>query len=170
MRKITILLFVILSMNVCGQTENWKTYTHDNYSIQYPPAWELEENQVGTVFALISPVDTANKGFNININFIIQDLKGQGMDLDKYNETSINQIKHYLPNDNILTDEKQKDRTGEYMHLIYMGDENNNHLQFEQYYRIINDKAYILTFTTLQKQWDKNHQLGEQILKSFSIK
>lgn len=169
MKKITILL-VIVSPNVYGQTKNWKVYTHENYSIRYPDNWELEENQIGSKFVLISPVDTANPSFNENINLIIQDLKGPDMNLDKYNEISVSQIKKYLPDDSILSDKREKDRTGEYQHIQYYGDENNNHLQFEQYYRIINGKAYILTLTTLKKQWEKAHQVGEQILNSFLVK
>jgi hypothetical protein len=75
-----------------------------------------------------------------------------------------------MPNDSITMDKRQKDGMGEYQQLIYSADENNNHLQFEQYYRIINGKAYVITLTTLQKQWDKCHMIGEQILNSFIIK
>jgi len=170
MKKITILVFTIISLNAYGQKANWKTYTKDNYSIQYPPAYDLEEYQQGTVFMLIFPVDSANPTFNKNINLIIQDLKGTGLDLDKYNETSVKQIKQYLPNDTILTNKREKDAMGEYRHLIYIGDMHEDHLQFEQYYRIINEKAYVLTLTTETKQWDKGHQIGEQILNTFKIK
>jgi hypothetical protein len=169
MKKISILL-TIISMNVYGQTENRKVYTHENYSIQYPSAWELSKDQPGAVFIIVSPVDTANTNFNKNVNLVIQDLKGAGFDLDKYNETSVKQIKQYLPNDTIIMDKKEKDGMGDCEHLIYVGDVNGNRLEFEQYYRIINEKAYILTFTALQKQWENGHQVGEQILNSFLIK
>jgi hypothetical protein len=168
MKKLFV-LFTIISFNAYGQKANWKTYTKDNYSIQYPPAYDLEEYQQGTVFMIIFPVDSANPTFNRNINLIIQDLKGTGMDLDKYNETSVKQIKQYLPNDSILMDKKEKDAVGECWHLIYMGDAHDEHLQFEQYYRIINEKAYVLTLTTQIKQWDKGHLIGEEIMSTFKI-
>jgi len=169
MKRITILL-AFISLNAYGQKANWKTYTHDNYSIQYPPEWDLEENRAGIIFALISPIDTANPTFNKNINFLTPDLKGQGMDLDRFNEISVTQIKNYFPNDSIITEEKGKDATGEYRHLIYVGDENGQHLEFEQYYRVINDTAYILTLTMLKTQWGGGHQIGDQILSTFKIK
>lgn len=170
MKKITILLFTIVSLNAYGQTTDWKTYAKDNYSIQYPPAYDMEEYQQGAVFMLIFPIDSANPTFNRNVNLIVQDLKGADTGLDKYNETSIRQIKQYLPDDTILSDKKEKDNMGDCWHIIYMGDLHDDHLQFEQYYRIINEKAYVLTLTMLTTQLDKGRQTGEQIMSTFKIK
>jgi hypothetical protein len=130
----------------------------------------MEEYQQGTLFMLIFPVDSANPTFNRNIDLIIQGLNGADTDLDKYNETMVRQIKQYLPNDTILLDKKEKDGMGDYWHIIYTGDAHDSHLQFEQYYRIINEKAYVLTLTELIAQWDKGHRIGEQIMSTFKIK
>ncbi len=43
-------------------------------------------------------------------------------------------------------------------------------LQFEQYYLIENNKAYVLTFICETSEFSNFKKIGEDILNSFSIK
>ena len=175
----------LLALIACGQTavkqesdiikaktiDGWKTLSEANYSIQYPSTWELNQSgQMGTSLILFSPLENNEDQFRENVNLIIQDLTGQGIDLDKYSEISEGQVKTMITNSTLIESKRIKDENDEYHRLIYTGDQGIFHLKFEQYYWLENDKAYVLTLTCEQnKLWDFK-DLGENILNSFSLK
>lgn len=179
---IKILTSILLILFIaCGQTNTnhkqnqtineWKTLDESNYSIQYPPAWELNRSgQMGTSFVLFSPLESGNDKFKENINLIIQDLTGLSINLDKFNEISERQIKTMITNSVLIESKRIKSGNDEYHKVIYSGDQGVFHLQFEQYYWVINNKAFVLTFTSEKKKYDDFKETGEKILNSFMLK
>jgi hypothetical protein len=57
-----------------------------------------------------------------------------------------------------------------YHKIIYTGKQGVLLLQFEQYYKIVGNKAYVLTFTTEQFKFDDFKAVGETIMGSLWIK
>ncbi|HWY11050.1 MAG TPA: PsbP-related protein [Bacteroidia bacterium] len=166
----TFLLF--LPIVVCGQTANndWKTLDKPNYSIQYPATWELNQSgQMGTSFILFSVLESAQDKFRENITLLIQDLTGKNIDLNKFTEISESQIKTLATNAHLIESKRIKKDT-EYHKIIYTADQGIFHLEFEQYYWVINDKAYILTFTSEHTKFENFKVTGEKILNSFKLK
>jgi len=185
MKKL-IPLFAVMVLASCGQSgnntsdtgnntpvatvpANWKTFSRGNYSIQYPAEWTEKDNQQPGFF-LYAPVDSANPAFVENINLTTENIAGKGVDLDKYTESSITQLKSYLTNFNTISNKRLKNGTLEYQQLIFSGDKDSLHITFEQQYRLIKDTAYVLTLVTLKQQWEKSQKTGEQILSTFSVK
>ncbi len=177
----TILLFTLIA---CGQTsvkqesgenktktiEGWKTLSENNYAIQYPSNWELNQNgQMGTSFILLSSLENKEDQFRENVNLIIQDLTGRNIDLDKYSEISEGQVKSMITNSNIQESKRIKNGNKEYHQLIYTGDQGQYHLKFEQYYWVEKEKAYVLTLTCQQNTFANFKEIGENILNSFSF-
>jgi hypothetical protein len=149
----------------------WKTLTESNYSVQYPPAWELDQSrQMGTSFFLFSPLESEQDKFKENVNLLIQDLTGKNINLDKYTEISEGQIKTLATNSNLIESKRIKTEPDEYHKIIYSADQGIFHLKFEQYYWVIHDKAYVLTFTSEQNKFDSFRETGEKILNSFKLK
>jgi hypothetical protein len=176
---ITILLFTLIA---CGQTsvkqesdvnktktiEGWKTLSENNYAIQYPSNWELNQNgQMGTNFILLSSLENKEDQFRENVNLIIQDLTSRNIDLDKYSEISEGQVKTMITNSNLIESKRIKNGNNEYHQLIYTGDQGVYHLKFEQYYWVENEKAYVLTLTCEQSTFSEYKEIGENILNSF---
>ncbi len=176
----TLLLIVFIS---CGQTtgkqeakiaqkniSNWKTLKESNYSIQYPDNWDLNQvGQMGTKFILFSQLDSSNDNFRENVNLIIQDLSGKNIDLDKYVEITEGQVKTMISNSSLIESKREKNNNGEFHKMVYTGDQGVFHLTFEQYFWVINDKAYVLTFTSEQNKFSSYKSIGEQILNSFLL-
>jgi PsbP-like protein len=178
--------FFLLSIVACGQTNTkqsdeknkpsksmsgWKTLNQSNYSIQYPPTWEADPSgQMGTSFFLFSPLESDKDKFKENVNLLIQDLAGQHIDLNKYTEISEGQIKSMVTNSSLIESKRIKNNGEEYQKLIYSGDQGEFHLQFEQFYWVIKDKAYVLTFTSEKDKFANFKETGEGILNSFSFK
>jgi hypothetical protein len=172
---------LLLSIVTCGQTTisqelnqtiiNWKTLDLSNYSIQYPSTWELNQSgQMNTSFVLFSPLESDNDKFKENVNILVQDLTGYNIDLNKYTEISEGQIKTMVTNSSLIESKRIKNGKDEFHKIIYSGDQGIFHLQFEQYYWVVNDKAFILTFTSEKDKFENFKEIGEKILNSFKQK
>lgn len=175
------MLCLAMSMMLTGQSLSgesdtqgaleWKLLSNDEYRIDYPSTWEVNESgQMGTSFILFSPVSSQVDDFRENINLLIQDLTGYGIDLDKYVEISEGQIKSLVAEGKIVLNERKIDEEKEYHRVIYTGKQGVFKLMFEQYYWIVNDKAYILSLTCKESEFDAYKKVGEKILNSFVIK
>ena len=180
--KKNLIFVLLLSITSCGQSVkqgsnnsqiagDWKVYEQSAYSISYPPTWELNlSGQMGATLFIFSPLESDNDTFKENINLMIQDLSGLNLDLDNYTEISEEQIRTLMTNSSMVESKRMKNDKGEYHKLIYTGDQGVFHLTYEQYYWIISDKAYILTFTSEQDKYAKYKETGEKILNSFVLK
>jgi len=144
-------------------------FTKANFSIHYPATWKLDTSgKMGTSFALFSPSESEQDKFSENVNLISQDLKGHDLDLNKYVEISEGQIKTMISNSNVVESKRIKKGSSEFHKMIYTGDQGAFHLQFEQYVWVMNDRAYILTFT--MEQGNSTQAIGESVLNSFVLK
>ena len=151
-------------------TEEWKTLKAATYSIHYPSSWSLDTSgQAGTKLVILSPSESAGDTFKENINLIIQDIAAYKLDLDAYTKLSTDQIKTMITNSKILENKRVKQGNTEYQKVIYTGDLQSYNLTFEQYYFVIRDQAYILTFTAEQNKFKKYQATGEKMLSSFVL-
>ena len=170
MRKILIFTFLIINtIFVFGQTD-WKTVNDSNYTIEYPDNWELNKSgQMGTKFILFSKLSNSSDKFRENVNLIIQDLTGSNIELDKYVEISENQIKTLLTNGKIIESKRISDKEFEYHKMIYTGKQGVFDLKFIQYYWVLNNKAFVLTFTAEIDEFGNYAKIGKKIMDSFKI-
>ena len=102
MTKFLAFFFLLVPLFVCSQTTTkqvsdantstmkgiCKTFDQPNYSIQYPLSWNLNQNQMGTSFIILSPMESEQDKFSENVNLVIQDMTGKDIDLDKYTKIS----------------------------------------------------------------------------------
>ena len=173
---ILVLLFVITSFTVNNENtalqlqDKWIKLNETDYSIDYPETWELNTTgQMGTSFILFSPVSSEEDQFRDNVNLLIQDLSAYNLDLDKYTEISLEQIKTQVSEGGILESKRIIGKPYNYHKVIYTGSQDVLKLKFEQYYWLVNNQAYILTFTTEESQFETLKATGERILDSFKL-
>jgi hypothetical protein len=182
-KLISVLLFLFVI--ACGQQktnqetgnnenlkiEGWETLNQQNYSIQYPANWKINSRGLsGTEFILLSDLKSDKDKFRENINLIIQDVTGENIDLDKYVTISEEQIRTKMKNSEIIMSTRIKNNQDEYHKIIYSGDQKTYRLTFEQYYRIYNDKVFVLTLACEKDEFADFSKVGEKILDSFKIK
>jgi hypothetical protein len=149
---------------------NWKSINDKNFSIQYPPDWELNQSgQMSTTFILFAPLDSDKDPFKENVNLLMQDLQGYKMDLDQYTKVSEEQINKMITNSVIVESKRIKTPTDEYHQIIFTGDQGIFHLKYMQQYRVINEKAFVLTLTCEQERFETYRATGDNIFKSFTI-
>ena len=75
-----------------------------------------------------------------------------------------------LTNSTVIESKRMKNSEGKYHKLIYSGYIGIFYLTIEQYYWVINDTAYILTFTSEQRKFADFRKIGEKILNSFILR
>ncbi len=171
----SILLFISCNNKAMEISEKdkieWKVLDEKEYSISYPTSWELDQSGLhGSSFFLFSKLNSENDSFRENINLLIQNLSGLNMDLDKFANLSENQINAMVTNGKMIENERLKSKGIEFQKMIYTSEQNNRQLQFEQYYWVKDDQAYILTFTAEENQFYAYQKLVEKILDSFKLK
>lgn len=176
-----MVLCLVSSITACAQTEkgdgkpefieNWLSINQKDYSIQYPKDWELNQSgQMGTSFILFSPVSSDQDQFRENVNLLIQDLTGHNLDLDEYVKISEGQIKTLITDGELIESQRISNSVLNYQKVIYTGKQGVYQLKFEQYVWVVDNKAYILTLTCEENQFENYKEIGEQILKSFELK
>lgn len=188
MRHIRLLGFFVLTVAfvACGQfsqkdskteevkteiPENWKELNESGYSIQYPDTFYLDKpSQFGMKFILLSKQTSLQDMFRENVNLVIQDLAGLNIDFDKYIEISEEQIKSVITDINQFESQRLTNKNTEFQRLIYTGKQGSFNLKWQQLCWVVNEKAYVLTLTCEQSQYDNYVSVGEEIMKSFIIK
>ena len=178
--KLITILSIILPLSSCAQTEGkpqkeiidgWKSFTENNYSIQYPNDWELDKSgQLGTSFVLLSPFSSQQDKFKENVNLLIQDISGYDLTLDQYVEISDSQIKKMATDGKLIESKRIKADGFESQKVIYKANQQGFNLKFEQVYWVIGDNAYVLTLSCEETQFENYQKIGEKILNSFTIK
>lgn len=176
MKKLILLLGIAIgTIHAQAQTPNapdstWLTLNNKDFSIQYPRDWDLNESKDhGLSFAVLSPSASPEDLFRDNVNLLIQDLSAYNIDLNQYTDISVEQIKKELPKSQIVVNERINTADGEYHRLIYAGEMQGAHLMFEQYYWVVNKKAYILTLTCEVNTFDAYQSIGESIMNTFIL-
>ena len=182
MNKIILLLILAAFVNtsINAQTEKaetssdtskttieWKTITENDFEIQWPTDWSLDTSKLmGTRLILLSQKKNETDMFQENVNIIHQDLTGYGISLDDFVQISKDQMKQMITDLDIIQSEKQ----GDYHKIIFSGKQGVFNLKFQQRYFVINEKAYVLTFTTESTEYDAFKIKAEKILDSFQIR
>lgn len=167
------LSFLFLFAMSFSQSKDWKTFKVTNYSIQYPDTFELNTSGLmGTSFLLFSNPSAASDLFRENINLFLQDLNGNDISLDQFVQASENQLSTVITKHAIIESkrvkENGKENGKEYHVLIYTGEQGQYKLKWMQYYYIVKGKAYALTFTAEQAQFDKYIGIAKEIMATFS--
>lgn len=173
---LSVLLFLGLTTQILAQKNvkenfNWIELKKDHYQIKYPETWTLDSTGTSsTEFILSSPLSSPDDRFKENLNLIIQDLEGLNFDLDNFTALSEQQIQNYMEESEMIESERVKKNDQEFQHLIYTAKNAGRVLRFEQYYWIINEKAYVLTFTGELEAFDGYKDLSKHIFESFILK
>lgn len=150
--------------------DGWKVLKGENYWMIHPEEWELNTSgQMGTAYALLSPISSSEDKFRENLNFMIQDLSGSNMSLEKYTEISKEQVKTLLTGAKIIESTLISGNTRNYQKTIFTGKQGVFNLIFEQHYWVEDEKAFVLTFTCEENQYEVYKIIGDKMLNSFQL-
>ena len=149
--------------------ESWLVLDQPEYYLSYPSNWTLDQSgQMGSKFILFA--DQKDSEFRVNLNLILQDLTGSGFDLDQYVSLSEGQVKSMITNSKIIYSKRIKSGSGEFQEVVFTGDQGVLHLKWKQRYWVKGNKAYVLTFTSVETLFDGYVQVSDKVFNSFKVK
>ncbi|MEL6537452.1 MAG: hypothetical protein AAFQ98_18670 [Bacteroidota bacterium] len=170
MRILLFLLALACVRPSLAQTDSlvaWKTYLTPQFTIDYPGTWQLDTTgRMNSTFLILNPITVWSDDFRENVNLLVQDLTGQGVSLDDFVDITETQVQRMVPEGKLISSERIVGEPA-YHQMTYSGQLSGHYLAIRQYYWIIEEKAYILTFTCKLADKEKYAELGEQILASF---
>lgn len=160
---------VLLFMSFISPKEEWYTHSNKTYKIDYPMAWKLDTtaNNYGVSFFLFAPLENDSDTFRENINLIVQDPGEEKITLEEFVKISTDQIKNMLSASAILRSEKITSGGKEGWKIIYEGNQSKKELKWQQYYWVVDNKAYVLTFTAEQSSYSLFEPVAQRIMESF---
>lgn len=175
MKKLLVLILlsanIVLSQTKTKTTPEWKTLDGTEFSIQYPSNWTVDKSgQGGTSFILFAPEDIMGDMFKENVNLLIQDLSGKNMDLAKYTELSITQFKKMMPGSTLVESKRLKGAKFDFQKVTNTAKQGDLNLRFIQYYWVVLNRAFVLTFSCEEGKHAAYKENSEKIMNSFKFK
>lgn len=154
-----------------SQTKDWSVYNTDEYSIEFPNNWQMNNsNQPGVDFFIFSEKNLPEDRFVENVNLSTEKLPNKDYSLQEYVMYSIKMLNsnfrdiHYVQNRTFTL------HNFTCQQLIYTASMQDLKLKFEQILFIYKEKAYILTLSCEEKEFANYQITGETILNSFRLK
>ncbi len=151
-------------------TRDWKTYRTDTFFVKYPPSWTVQDKNLLAKpmrFYLRSPRVSANDKFSENLLVVEEPLK-KIKTLDEYYRQNKKEIEDVMGN-GVVTEHKVTEGPLPYYELNYKVQMNNRALRFRQHYYVWDHKGIVVTFTGLEKDWNKYIDTIQSIFSTFKI-
>ncbi|MES2629651.1 MAG: PsbP-related protein [Bacteroidota bacterium] len=166
---ILILYFSAIAAQHAYAQEPWKTHERTGYTIDYPADWTLNTSVPGASFIITSPPDQPDDDFSENVNLIVEDLSGKNVTLERYTYVTVVQIGAMLPDSKIISNQTLKRKKLSFQKIVYTGTQEDFYMKYVQYYWIVDEHAFILTFICEDEKFEHYQATAERILDSFTF-
>lgn len=155
-----------------NEEKQLETYESDefNISISYPTEWDFETYyEYGMIF--FSAPNNNIFDFTDNLNIIVQDLSFYEIDLEEYTELSIIEITEDddFKNLEVITSEASELDGNEAYKFIYSAELEGYDLIFKQTWTVIDDMAYLITYTAKEDTYQDNLDVVKEMISSFRV-
>ena len=167
-----LLTSLLLSMCYTGISQGLtQIHETDHYKIRFPEKWTLiEDDDLGEAIHIVAPKSGFEDEFTENVSVVIQDLSGVQIGIDDFVKLAEKQIEETVQEGQVLSSKRFEAGRIKSHKLIYKGVIQGFRLKLIRYYQLNNNKAYILTYTALEKDFEQHKLYGQQILNSFRFK
>jgi hypothetical protein len=108
--------------------------------------------------------------FRENVSLIVQDMSMFGVDFGNEVELSEADIKDIVKDCKILKNEMTERHGLRFQEVVFSGKESGMNLTFYQLYTTVDNKMYVMCFTSLRKTFDEYEAIATEILHSFAVK
>ncbi len=149
-----------------GISGDFLSYENPDYGIKisYPSGWQQTENE-NVIAAFVSPKTSASDTVQESLGLTMNDLAGQGLTLQKYNEIAINQLKQTFLDITILESETASLADNPAHKVVFTA----SNRKFLQIWTLKNDLAYIWTFVSVEEGYAAYISTAQRMLDSFEI-
>lgn len=155
-----------------GNAADYRVYENPayNFAMAYPADWRVVEGYMGTVVLMGSPAETPTDKFAENISVYAGKLPpNTAVTLDQYTAANIEQLRKVVGEFKLIKQEKATLAGAPAGTIIYTGRQGVFRLKWRQDYLVVDNVAYVITFTAEEAQYDKYEKTVRTILKSFRL-
>lgn len=146
------------------------TFAGENYKLAYPKSWTPDTSKtLGPAVFIFSPLENAEDKFRENANVLIQDLKGEDINLARYKEITDKQVNDLATDGEIFESSISRKNNQEFYRITYAMTQGKLRVKITSVCFIQNEKAYLATFSSEVDKYDTYKKTGEQILASFKV-
>ncbi len=151
--------------------EGWESVEREDFSIAYPPQWELDmTGDPETEFAVYSELEGETDEFRENVNIVSEILPDRPVSLDEYLEATRSQLEQALVGFEIQEEQEMTDDFGKYRYIVYHANYSDMDLAWKQQFRIVDGKAYVLTYSAERDNYSTFSETADQIFSTFHVK
>ena len=133
----------------------------------YPSDWEFKEDIMGSLVTFLSPQENEKDLFRENINITLEDLSEYQIDLKQYNELSIQQLKQFITNIEILSNTTYDGLDQDAYQITFTGKQGQLDLKWKSIIFLKDKKAYIITYSADIEHYDEYLSYFEEIVNSL---
>lgn len=147
-------------------TKDWQTYENATHklTVKYPKDWTKKEDS-NVIIGFMS-------GGTANVNLVSEDLAKAGspnLKVDEYLKLSLPNIEKEFKDFKLLENTPLTMGNVKAQKIVYTANMEGMNLKFMQVLTVINQKAYVLTYTALADEYDKNLETANKIFGSLAI-
>jgi hypothetical protein len=170
MKNLLLILMLFPLIIVAQEPKESIKYEKDNYSIEHPSNWILNDSgENGTKIFLYPTNSESSDVFTENINLILQNLNDSTITIEKYKGLVEKQISEMLT-DPKITFSELKNKNGLKCHQLFAEGKSGD-FKFKTiiYTYLIDKQTYTLNFVTLYDTYKNNHIESLRIMDSFKL-
>ncbi len=163
-----LLALTFLFLSSC-QAKNPNRYVNkkDNFSIEFPPDWEIKENYYGTTVMALSSLENENDNFRENVNVVVEVIP-DGTSLNDYFSASVSNLKQ-LNNFNDEFSGYDEFNNNKTKWLYYSHEMGTYKLKVILYQFINGNKAYSITCTAKEEDFEKFKKQFKDAASTFNF-
>lgn len=159
--------------NAVLKTENFAVYENQTYSfkMEYPSTWKAAEGAAGAIVAFLSPLESKEDFFSENVNVLAEDLSAHPtLTVEGYAELGIAKLPMFITDFKLIGTRKHTLSGLPTQIIEYTGRQGVFQIHILQAMTIANKKAYVLTFTAEEANYERYLPAAKRIIESLAIK
>lgn len=164
-------IIIFLTFTSCSQDDSYIKFKAKSFEMDYHKSWKQSKTQNVLIFK--SPAKSTKTKFQENFNVIIQNLNADSS-LDSFSDETVGLIKNELGQNSIISYNETTLADQKGMEIEYIMPKNIQNrifvdLRITQKWTVLNDKAYILTYTAENKSNPEFDKVSTRMFNSFKI-
>ena len=142
----------------------------DGIKMKYPKTWIKQEiGTFGDVAKFLSPLKSGSNTFQAQVTIEMENLK-QPILLAEYTNSKVNEITQYLTNARIHVSHSTKLANQPAHEVVYSGKQEQYSVKRRAVWLLKNNKAYIITYTADESQYDDFLKTAQEMINSLEIR
>lgn len=140
----------------------------EGFAITFPDDWSVLEDQFGLSIAGADP-NNASAGFANNVGVVVEQLPSADVTLEQYTQASLANLPELIPGAVVEAQEPATLAGREAARLRYTGQQQGLDLLFDALYTIVEDRAYVVTYTGQRDTVEQSRAAAEQVVATFEL-